>query len=203
MKPKVYLLFFLFALPATHFAQKINVGVKGGLNIGFIDGRASDDLDGLFNVHGGLYALRDFNSTIGLQVEALMSTLSTVVYHEIFIPGTGPYLNPYQTTLSYLSLPVLMRVKLGRKVVVNAGPQYSILFGKTKRLTNTDTDAFEHGNLSLVFGLQVALGPRMHVYGRYNPGLSSTGYGPNGGYYNNRGKSSLVVQAGIGYTIFK
>lgn len=199
IKRKIHLLFLVLALPFVSFAQQFQVGIKAGLNISHIDGRASDDVYGLVNLHGGVWASHDFTPAIGLQAEALVSTLSTTVYDQIFIPD--PYLNPRHATLSYLSWPLLVRYKLSRKLLLNAGAQYSILFGKNKRLTNTDTDAFKNGNVSLVFGLQAGLGKRMQLYARYNPGISSTGYNSNGGY-NNRGKSSLVIQFGIGYALF-
>jgi len=188
------------ALPINNYAQQLQLGLKAGFNFGSIEGRTSDDFYGLINVHGGVYAAQDFNETIGIQVEALLSTLSTVVYNQIYTPQ--PYLNPQHATLSYLSFPVLLRFKTGSKLVLHAGGQYSMLFGKNKRLTNTDTDAFKHGNISLVFGVQVGLGKRLQLHARYNPGLSSTGHDANGGYYNNRGKTSSVVQLGLGYALF-
>ena len=187
--------------PLFNFAQQTQFWVKGGLNLGAIDGSSSDDIYGLVNLHLGGYASHDFNKTIGVQLEALISTLSTVVYEEIDISGQ-PYLNPKHVTLSYLSLPLLLRLQLSRKITINAGAQYSILFGKNRRLTNSETDAFKNGNLSLVFGLQVGLGKRMQFYTRYNPGLSSTGHRTTGSYFNNRGKSSLVIQLGLGYRLF-
>jgi len=155
MNRKTYLLFLgLTFLSLINFAQEFQLGVKDGLNIGYIDGRPSDDVYGLVNLHTGIYASQDFNHAIGVQLEALVNTLSTTVYNEIFIPE--PYLNPQNVTLSYLSFPLLLRYKAARKLILHTGIQYSILLDKDKRLTNTNTDAFKNGNLSLAFGLQAS-----------------------------------------------
>lgn len=201
MKRKLRILFIILVLPLFSFAQQTQYWIKGGFNFGSIDGSFSDDGAGLLNFHGGIYVSHDFGEVVGVQLEALMNTLWTVVYEPIDISGET-YLNPKHVTLGYLSLPLLLRYQLSRKVTLNAGAQYSILFGKNRRLTNSDTDAFKNGNLSLVFGLQVALGKRMQFYSRYNPGLSSTGYRSTGSYFNNRGKASWVIQLGLGYRLF-
>jgi hypothetical protein len=201
MKRGITILIIITTLPLCNFAQQNQFWIKGGPNLGAIDGSSSDDIYGLVNLHTGVYASHDFNQKIGIQLEALMNTLSTVVYEPIYI-STELYLNPKHTTLSYLSLPLLLRYQISRKVTLNAGAQYSILFGKNKRLTDSDTDAFKNGNWSLVFGLQVGLGKRMQLYTRYNPGLSSTGHRTTGSYFNNRGKSSLVIQFGVGFRLF-
>jgi len=200
MNRKTCLLFLGFTLPFLNYAQQFQLGVKAGLNIGYIDGKSSDDAYGLVNVHAGVYVSHDFNEVIGVQLEALLNTLSTTVYKEIFIPE--PYLNPQKATLNYLGFPVLLRFKATRKLVLHAGIQYSTLLGKDKRLTNTNTDAFKNGNLSLVFGLQTNPVKHLIFYARCNPGLSSTGHSSDGSYYNNRGKSSLVIQVGLGYRLF-
>jgi hypothetical protein len=201
MNRNTYLLFLGLTLSCTGFAQNSQLGIKAGFNIGYIDGRSSDDAYGLINVHGGVYAAHDFSRVIGVQAEALVNTLSTTVYKEIFIPQ--PYLNPQRANLTYISIPLLLRIKATRKLIFHAGAQYSFLLGEEKRLTNTDTDAFKNGNLSLVVGGQVNMGRRLNLYLRCNPGLTATGHDPNGSYYNNRGKTSFVAQSGIGYTIFK
>jgi hypothetical protein len=200
MKRKMCLLYLGLALSIINFAQQSQLGIKAGLNAGYIDGRSSDDAYGLINVHTGIFASHDFNKIVGVQAEALMNTLSTTVYKEIFIPQS--YLNPQKANLLYLSFPLLLRIKATEKLIFHAGMQYSVLLGNERRLTNTNTDAFTNGNLSLVFGFQANTGKRLHLYLRCNPGLTATGHDPNGSYYNNRGKTSFVTQLGLGYTIF-
>ena len=84
MNRKTCLLFLGLTLPLINFAQQFQLGVKAGLNIGYIDGKSGDDAYGLINLHTGIYASHDFNQTAGVQLEALVNTLSTIVYKEIW-----------------------------------------------------------------------------------------------------------------------
>ncbi len=201
MRKKLAVVLLIVTAPLLNFGQRTEAGIKGGFNLGNIDGSYSDDAAGSLNVHAGVFVSRQLSRVTALQVECLLNSLSTVVYEEIDIAGES-YLNPKHTTLGYMSFPFLFRLSLNRRISLILGPQYSLLTSKNKRLTNSDTDAFKNGNWSLAFGMQFSAGKRLLFHGRINPGLSSTGHRTSGMYFNNRGKTSLVVQTGIGYRIF-
>jgi hypothetical protein len=95
----------------------------------------------------GAFAEIDINKFIGIQPELLYSQTMTkrssfsTLYNSRF---TQAFLidNAY-TRLNYLSVPVLLRLNLGKLITFNAGPQFGILMGQDKNVLTNAENAFK------------------------------------------------------------
>jgi hypothetical protein len=167
-------LFVFFSFNAS--AQGgFRLGVKGGLNLNKVNGQS---FSAVFDMGymAGAFAEIDINKFIGIQPEVLysqtmtkrssFSTLYNTRFSQAFLID-----NAY-TRLNYLSIPVLVRLNLGKLITFNAGPQYGILIGQDKNLLANAQTAFKTGDLSAVLGAQLNLSS-FRIYGRYVAGLQN------------------------------
>ncbi len=163
----------------THlFAQSPRVGVKAGLNASnlHIDQEDVDDENMRIGLHGGVFAqMMGEDAMVGLQTELLLSTKgSSAKYDFLGVDGRVSF-----NTL-YLDLPVLLVVKLGDVVDLQAGGYGSYLLGAS---TSTDGDLGEDYQKldkdnfnSFDYGLAVGATINIDVISigaRYNYGLKS------------------------------
>lgn len=173
----------------TAFAQKgFHLIAKGGVNYGKIKGQSFKDGYNL-GYHAGGSIEWDFSKGIGIQPEVLFS--------QVTVAGNSGAVTPTQDSkLNYLSIPILLRINLGKMFTLNLGPEYSILMSQEKTFVNNAGDAFKDGNFAAVAGLQLNLITlRAHV--RYNIGLSDINQLGNADSYK-----SEMIQLGIGLKIF-
>lgn len=100
-----------------------------------------------------------------------------------------------QIKMNYLSIPVLLGIKLTRNFSIQVGPQYSILLNQSKNLAQNGEDAFKSGDFALVGGIQIKV-TKVRVYARYVLGLTDI---------NNVGDQeqwkSQSIQVGVGFAI--
>ena len=153
----IFTLALLFV--STSFAQDMKLGIKGGWNYANLDGR----LAGLVNLsgdyvsgfHAGVYSTIDLNENFAVQPELLFNQFGT----QQAIPGvTGNA----DITLSYVSVPVLLKYYVAPGLAVKGGPQLNILVDDQIGLNvgdfNTQTDVLSDVvNMynSTDFGVQV------------------------------------------------
>lgn len=148
-------------------AQKFNIGLKAGANIGKISG-TSFSSEYKLSYHAGAFMSFDFNKKIGIQPEVLFSqTHATTVSSGVILPP-----NNADYSLNYLSIPLLLRYKFGKVIVLNVGPQYSILLNKNDNVIKNGSNAFTDGDFAMVAGLQLDF-KYLRFYGRYNIGLNN------------------------------
>jgi hypothetical protein len=151
------------------------LGVKGGLNLNRVNGQSFNDAFDM-GYMAGAFAEIDINKFIGIQPELLYSQTMTkrssfsTLYNSRF---TQAFLidNAY-TRLNYLSVPVLLRLNLGKLITFNAGPQFGILMGQDKNVLTNAENAFKTGDISAVVGAQLNLSS-FRIYGRYVAGLQN------------------------------
>jgi Outer membrane protein beta-barrel domain len=162
----------LFSL-ANVQAQGIKMGVKGGVNLSNI-GSSSFKSDYLFAFQGGAFFEIDFNKKVGIQPEILFSqtSLKKGVGFDSLYAGISNLASDGNVTLSYLSIPVLLRYNVNKLLTIHVGPQYSILIDKKETLLANGKSAFANGEFSIVGGLQLNL-TFFRVYARYNIGLTN------------------------------
>jgi hypothetical protein len=96
----------------------------------------------------------------------------------------------------YISLPILLNIKLLPFLQLQIGPQFSILLNKNETLLKNGQDAFRSGNLAFAGGLQVNI-KKLKVYGRYTAGVNNLNDRPNNGKWHNQN-----IQAGVGLRLF-
>jgi Outer membrane protein beta-barrel domain len=164
--------FLIAALVISQFMMaQFHIGAKAGANIIKIDGKSFKD-QFRYGYHAGGFAEIGFGGKIGIQPEVMFNQYSTKVdsnfshvYHNV--------LNQGNIKLNYLSIPILLNVKLiGNFLTLQAGPQYSVLIQKNKTLLQNGVNAFKNGDFAMIGGAQIKVGG-IRLDGRYVVGLKN------------------------------
>lgn len=173
MKTKFFSLIAFLFISQTMMAQ-FHLGIKGGANIVKVDGQSFKD-QFKYGYHLGGFMEIGLGNKWSLQPEVLFSQYSTTVdsnfnhiYENVFNPS-------YQreVKLNYLSVPIMLNYKLiGKFVSLQAGPQFGVLMNQNKTLLQNGGEAFRHGDLSLLGGVQIKLSS-LRITGRYAIGLNN------------------------------
>lgn len=165
-------LFFTICMIAVSpaFSQGLDLGIKGGVNMGKLTGKAFKE-EFTFGYQLGAFATVSLGGRVALQPEVLFTqtNLDTAsrfseIYEEFNDLGN--------VKLNMLTIPVLLNINLGRSLALQAGPQFGIVVDQNKNLLQNGQDAFKSGDFALVGGLQLSLA-RFNVYGRFVSGLTN------------------------------
>ena len=187
----------LIAIGFSVNAQGFALGAKLGTIGTKIDGESFESGYKL-SYQGGAFLELDLTNKWGIQPELLFSQLSskTVSLPAGSLPTTTTLLSGLQPntvfTLSYLSIPILLRHNFAKIFTFNIGPQYGILLNKGVTIGQNATSAIKSGDLSGVVGLQVNL-IGLRVYGRYVVGLNNISDATNSGSWK-----SQQIELGVG-----
>jgi hypothetical protein len=185
MKTKLLSLFAAVLLSQALMAQ-FHLGIKAGANITKVDGKSFKD-EFRYGYHMGGFAEIRLGNKLVLQPEVLFNQYATRldsnyknVYEDIFDGNSNIKLN-------YLSIPVLLNYKLvGNFISLQAGPQFGILIDQNKTLLQNGGNAFKSGDLSMLAGVLVRLGP-IRVNGRYAIGLNDISDIPDDNKWKSQG----------------
>ncbi|HNR16562.1 MAG TPA: porin family protein [Chitinophagaceae bacterium] len=185
MKTKLLSLFAAVLFSQAMMAQ-FHLGVKAGANITKVDGKSFKD-EFRYGYHLGGFAEIRLGNKLVLQPEVLFNQYATRldsnyknVYEDIFDGNSNIKLN-------YLSIPVLLNYKLvGNFISLQAGPQFGILIDQNKTLLQNGGNAFKSGDLSMLAGVLVRLGP-IRVNGRYAIGLNDISDIPDDNKWKSQG----------------
>ncbi|MGB0789224.1 MAG: porin family protein [Marinirhabdus sp.] len=183
---KKFLLFFaVVGLCFSGAAQSLDLGVKAGINFANIT-----DASGLENrtgfVAGGFVGAR-FNERLGLQADLLYSQ-------------QGAEFNAGDFDLTYVNVPIVLKIYLIDGLNLQAGPQFGILVDEESRtvLGETINDiATKDYDLTGVVGLGLDVPMGLRAEARYGFGLSNVFEGDQAGYSS--GKNSVVTLS-LGYS---
>jgi len=173
MKKTILSTLAFIAIAVSVNAQSFSLGIKAGAIGTKIQGQ--DFQSGYkLSYQGGAFAEFDLLHKIGIQPELLFSqTSSQTVSGPTGIGTVLGDLKPNTAfTLSYLSIPVLLRYNFAKLFTLNLGPQYGILLNKNTSLLQNGQNAFKSGDVTGVVGLQVHFSS-LRVYGRYVFGLNN------------------------------
>ncbi len=169
------------AVTGTHF----QLGLKLGAHMGKMTGLPWDQPYVAGYLGGAFASVRVRN--LGVQAEALFSSMrfhpgTESVYGRLIDQGhsnlfkdtSGARAAKGDFLITRLHIPLLLQFHLGPFLVIQAGPQYSgVLAVQEKEDFLRDAGAlFAQGDLGGVLGLQVNLGKRLHLGGRYIIGFS-------------------------------
>ncbi len=192
MAKKIFLFATLIIFAATVHAQ-FHLGAKAGLNATKIDGQSFKD-QFEYNYLVGAFAEIGFANRFSIIPEVLFTqasaTLADGVDESIF------NINQARAKLSYLSIPILLNVKVGGPLHIELGPQYSVLMNSDEDLLKNGQNAFKNGDFSMVGGVQLRLS-RLWLTGRYLVGLDNISDLPD----NSKWKKQ-AIQATVGFAIF-
>lgn len=163
------------ATVSTASAQKLlRFGIKGGANLGKLDGTGYDDAFKL-GYHLGGFAQINLVKGFGIQPELVFSSTATEVVNTSEFEAENEFndLKETKPKLNYLSIPVLANIDLGSpRFKLQVGPQFSILTSKKKNVFEEGKEAFKSGDFSAVGGLWLQL-PIVNISARYIIGLSN------------------------------
>ncbi|MDX6188424.1 porin family protein [Flavobacterium sp. Fl-318] len=171
---------FLTASFGMLHAQNNNVntefGVKGGFNMSNLYSNDADDENILYGFNAGLYATLPISDFIAIQPEILFTTKgSKLDYNNAFASGNTKF------KLSYIEVPLLVRVNITKNFNVHAGGYASYLVsskvsgeGDFNFTQDIDTDDLNKFDAGLSAGVGVDFNP-LSVGLRYNYGLTTIG----------------------------
>lgn len=186
MKTKLSALLALVLFSQAAMAQ-LNLGIKGGVNITKVDGKAFRD-EFRYGYHLGGFAEIGLGGKLSVQPEVLWNQYQTRAdssFSNIY-QGALDISNYRDVKLNYLSIPLLLNYKLGSLMSLQAGPQYGILLDQSKNLVQNGKEAFKSGDFSLVGGAQIHIS-KLRLQGRYVVGLSNISDIDNQNKWKNQG----------------
>lgn len=193
MKTKLIAIALLMFIGTGAFAQGFKLGLKGGANIGKVNGEAFKDKFTWGYQIGG-FATVAIGDKFAIQPE--------VMFNQLDLDTSSHFSDVYtefnkrnNIKFNSLTIPVMFNYNLNKIFTLQAGPQFGIVLNQDKNLLRNGEDAFKSGNFALAGGLQLNL-LKFRVYGRYVGGLTNLD--------NVGNKDSWKVQSmqvGIGFTL--
>jgi hypothetical protein len=185
MKRNAFLLSIVLVIAGVQTrAQGFHLGIKAGANLFKVDGESFDQ-QFQFGYNVGAFSEINFTKSWGIQPELLFNQTNyrTGTEFSNVVPDGA---NDVKGKLNYLTIPLLLSYRPVPLLSLLAGPQFGILLNQDEHLVNNAGDAFKRGDLSLVGGAQVNLGPLL-VGARYVLGLSNINDVTNDQTWRNQG----------------
>lgn len=178
---RFYTILLVAMLPLSCFAQKLDIGlgVKAGANFSQINGKYWEN-GYKANFLGGVF-LAVNGKRLGGQIEGIFSqsTYNTGqgfydIYHD-FYNNVKDSAKQGSMQVNYLSIPVLLNIRLFSRAIIQLGPQYSgvVSVNDKDELLKDAKDLFKSGSLDGVVGLWIDLPARFNIGARYIFGLSN------------------------------
>lgn len=168
MKIKLSIVTIALLLAGTANAQKVNFGIKGGLNVYTIHNDNDVDYDGKTGFHGGLLAHIHLGPQWALQPELVYSAQGAE-----YNTQSGNT----KIKLGYINVPVMIQYMFNNGFRIQAGPQLGVLINAESQTNNNSIDISDDLNsmdVSLGAGLAyVHPSSGFGVDARYNLGLSN------------------------------
>ncbi|MBO9733131.1 MAG: PorT family protein [Chitinophaga sp.] len=150
----------------------LRFGVKGGANLGKLDGTGFQDGFKL-GYHLGAFAQVNLAKGFGVQGEVIFSSTkaeTTDDYSKIY-QGVSTAEDRKKINLNYLSIPLLANIDLGTpRLKLQVGPQFGALVSD-KKVLGAANEAFKGGEISGVAGLWLQL-PIINISARYIIGFN-------------------------------
>jgi len=163
---KIFKRVLLIVLVMTAFSAnaQFKLGVGGGLNMSNFGGSDVSNTDSRLGFNGGFMVEIKLPVKLGFEADILFSTKGASVNFDPTFPAAD-----YK--LSYIDVPVVVKIYMAKVLSFQLGGQYSMLI--SGKFAGTDVkDQLKSSDLSAVvgFGLDVL---KVHTSVRYNYGLTS------------------------------
>jgi hypothetical protein len=189
------------AFSTTVHAQSgfLRFGLKGGANLGKLDGKGYKDGFNL-GYHLGGFAQINLTKGFGVQGELIFSSTQTKTTDDFSqIYNTGNLSDNGKTIkLNYLSIPLLANFSLGSpRIKLQVGPQFSAMVSN-KNVFKASSDAFNGGDVSGVAGLWIQL-PIVNISARYIIGFTDVKNFSDA--TNSSNWKNQAIQLGVGVTL--
>jgi hypothetical protein len=192
MKTKLLLAIAISIISTSAFAQKIQVGLKGGATINKISGKTFKE-EFSFGYHVGGFLSLGISDRLSIQPEVLFNQINVDTSNNFSSIYKFNKLNNVQ--LKYLTIPILLNYNAGKLITLQAGPQFGILMNKSQSFIENGKEAFKSGDFSMLGGVQLNLSS-FKVYGRYVVGLNNLNDIDNKDKWKNQS-----IQVGIGFKL--
>jgi hypothetical protein len=176
----------------------LRFGIKGGANLGKLDGTGFQDGFKL-GYHIGGFAQLNLVKGFGVQGEVIFSSTKTKttdnfsdIYKDVSTSDNRKDIN-----LNYLSIPLLANIDLGTpRLKLQVGPQFGAMVSDRKVL-GAANQAFKGGEISGVAGLWLQL-PIINVSARYVIGFNDVK--DLNSVTNTSNWKNQAIQLGVGVT---
>jgi hypothetical protein len=152
-------------------AQKVEFGLKGGLNVSTqraeIDNVGTITFNSLVGFQVGGFVEFKALDKLAIQPEVLFSTEGSK-----FALGAG---SDAEINLSYINVPVMAKYLVSEKLSLQVGPQIGFLVAakaKSEGVSEDFKDTYKSTNFGVNFGLGYVIAKNILVDFRYNLGLS-------------------------------
>lgn len=194
MKKIAFIVLFSVAGFVALSQAKVEVGLKGGLNLASIsqDKTTGVDLSSKTGYHFGAYGLVKVLS-FGIQPEILYSTAGT----NVTVSSVG---QDFSQDLVYLNIPVMVKFYLPLGFNLQAGPQFGQLMsvsGKDASGNKLTSSSYKDADTSIAVGAGLDAPFGLNVAARYIIGLSDISAGTGSGDSKNR-----TFQLSVGFKLF-
>lgn len=179
-------------------AQKINLGLKAGINMSSNTGNGmKSSLQQGFDV--GAFSEVALTKKWGIHPELYFShrNLERSDDFKTYYVTEGRSNSDKDIKLNYISVPVLLSYKISSVLSVQAGPQFNWLIFDDENLLNTNRDAFKKTDMGIAGGVTLHL-EKFRIYGRYTQGLSD-----NNGIDGRHDWKSKQLQLGVALSLFR
>ncbi|MDQ0108155.1 hypothetical protein J2T02_003283 [Chitinophaga terrae (ex Kim and Jung 2007)] len=176
----------------------LRFGIKGGANLGKLDGSGFQDGFKLGYHLGGFAQLRLVKG-FGVQGELVFSSTKTETTDDFskIYEGVSTADDRKKINLNYLSIPLLANIDLGTpRLKLQVGPQFGALVSDRKVL-GAAKEAFKGGEISGVAGLWLQL-PIVNVSARYIIGFNDV---KGLETMNSSNWKNQSIQLGVGVTL--
>jgi hypothetical protein len=153
---KLSLIALLLIISSGANAQ-FKFGLGGGVNLANVSGDISNN-ESLTGFNGGIMMEIKLPVKIGIEADVLYSL-------------KGSSLGGNDMKLSYIDIPLVLKIYSLKVISFQLGPQYSVLASATYD-GNDIKELYESSDISAVAGIGVDVS-KLHVSARYNFGLTS------------------------------
>ncbi len=166
---KKYIFIALALISTNAFSQEhFNLGIKVGQNFSKVDNVAADRSQASFHI-GAQSSIR-LTNILSVAPEVILSQTKLEADPSLMDVLGGNNLQPETYHLNYLSFPVLLQIKPINKLVLELGPQYSVLMNQSKDGKELANMAFKSGEFAFVGGAKIQFS-NIAAYGRYVVGM--------------------------------
>ncbi|WP_300598700.1 porin family protein [Niabella sp.] len=191
---KTTAIFIFSTLFTLSLHAQFHIGAKAGVNATKIDGKSFKE-EFNYNYLVGFFAEIGVSDKLSVNPELLYSQATST--RDTSFNNVLPGFNKDQTKakLNYLSIPILLNLKLAGPLHIEAGPQFSVLTSSNKTLLQNGEQAFKKGDFSMVGGVQLKFSA-LRISGRYVVGLSNISDLPSQEKWKNQ-----ALQVAVGFAL--
>ena len=165
---KCFFLIGLFIANLSFAQEHVNIGIKVGQNFSKVNNVAADRTQASFHI--GAQASVRLTNILSIAPEVILSQTKLEADPSLMDVLGNNNLQPETSHLNYLSFPVLLQIKPVSKLVLELGPQYSVLMNQSKDGKELANMAFNSGEFAFVGGAKIQFSG-IAAYGRYVVGM--------------------------------